>query len=216
MTTLASLYPTYKASNYKAMCDALGNSVSAFAHIIQRYGYPKLVTRKLNYSSLVHIILEQQVSLASALAAYNKLLLTLGSITPTTILQATDATLKQCYCSRQKITYIKALAHAILSKQLILSQLPYDADAVVIHKLTHIKGIGSWTASIVLLICLQRCNIFPIGDIALVQSMKHELGLPKHTTKEALITIATEWQPYHSMATLLLWHAYLCRKKPIQ
>ncbi|WP_370580399.1 DNA-3-methyladenine glycosylase family protein [Mucilaginibacter sp. FT3.2] len=157
----------------------------------------------------MHIILEQQVSLASALSALNKMRQRVHEITPERVLLLTDEEFKACYFSRQKTTYTKYLAQAIISGQLNLTGLEQLPDDVIRAKLTALKGIGNWTADVYLMFVLQHADIFPIGDLAAVNALKRVKGLPKETTREQLIAIAEQWAPYKTVASMLLWHYYL-------
>ena len=107
--------------------------------------------RKPGFPTLVHIILEQQVSLASARAAYVKLLSRVGRLTPARFLGLDAATLKRCGFSRQKTEYCRQLAGTIVGRHLVLGRLPAMDDGAVRSELTRVKGIGAWSADIYLL-----------------------------------------------------------------
>ncbi len=166
-------------------------------------------TRPANFATLVRIILEQQVSLASALAAFNKLKQKIGIITPEKLLKLSDAEMKACYFSRQKIVYARALAEALVSKKIQLRKLSAFSDEEIRTTLKQVKGIGDWTADVFLMFALQRADIFPIGDLAMVNSLKEVKQLPKHTVKEELLQMAESWRPYRTIAAMLLWHHYI-------
>ena len=177
--------------------------------IVKTYGYPPMWTRPNTFESLIHIILEQQVSLASALATLNKLREKLKKITPAGVLELSDEELKACYFSRQKTVYARALAGAIQTKMLDLRSFETMTDEDVRTKLVKIKGIGNWTVDIYLMFVLQRTDHFPIGDLAAVNALKQVKKLPKDTDREALIALAAKWKPYRTVATMILWHYYL-------
>jgi DNA-3-methyladenine glycosylase II len=200
-------------SNYHTICDELAKADTDLAIIIKTYGYPPFWSRPNTFETLVHIILEQQVSLASALSALNKLKERIQEITPVRILFLTDEEMKACYCSRQKTGYIRYLAEAILSGQINLSKLEELPDDVVRTKLTALKGIGNWTADVYLMFVLQHPDVFPIGDLAAVNALKRVKSVPADATKEELIAIAEKWQPYRTIASMLLWHYYLSSPK---
>lgn len=166
-------------------------------------------TRPANFATLIRIILEQQVSLASALAAFNKLKAKIGAITPEKLLKLSDAEMKACYFSRQKIIYARALAEALLSKKIQLGKLSAFPDEEIRTTLKQVKGIGDWTADVFLMFALQRTDIFPIGDLAMVNALKEVKQLPKHTAKEELLQMAESWRPYRTIAAMLLWHHYI-------
>ena len=204
---------SFSQSNYHAICDELAAADADLAKIIALYGYPPLWSRPNAFETLVHIILEQQVSLASALSALNKLRERVGEITPARILLLTDEEMKACYCSRQKTSYIKYLAEAILSGQLNLAELRELSDDVVRAKLVALKGIGNWTADVYLMFVLQHADIFPVGDLAAVNALKRVKNLPVATSREEIIGIAENWKPYRTIASMLLWHYYLSSPK---
>ena len=172
-------------------------------------------TRPATFQSLVLFILEQQVSLASAYAAFKKLKEKIGYVTPSKILSLTDEELRSCYFSRQKIIYARELAKAILSKQLRLKKFSDAHEDEIRIELKKIKGIGDWTVDVYLMHSLQRTDLFPLGDIALVNSLKETKKLHPHTTREVMLAIAESWRPYRTIASMILWHAYI-RKRGIK
>lgn len=200
---------TFNSSNYQTICDELAQNDSHLAGIIQTYGYPPMWSRPNTFESLVHIILEQQVSLASALSALNKLREYVQQITPARVLLLTDEEFRACYCSRQKTTYIKYLAEAILSGQIDLQAFETMPDDDIRARLTALKGIGNWTVDVYVMFVLQRADIFPVGDLAAVNALKRVKDLPAQTFREEIISLAEQWQPYRTVATMVLWHYYL-------
>ena len=205
----------FNPSNYHALCDQLASRDPDLATIIKGYGYPPLWSRLNTFETLVHIILEQQVSLASALSALNKLKDRVQELTPARLLLLTDEEMKACYCSRQKTSYIKNLAEALVSGQLDLKSLEDLPDEQVRSKLVALKGIGNWTADVYLMFVLQHADVFPIGDLAAVNALKRVKQLPPKTTREEILQVAEAWQPYRTIATMLLWHFYLSSPKKL-
>lgn len=203
----------FNHSNFHIICDELASSDNDLAAIINTYGYPPLWSRPNTFETLVHIILEQQVSLASALSALNKLRERVQELTPARILLLTDEEMKACYCSRQKTGYIKYLAEALLSGQLNLTELENEPDDVIRSKLVALKGIGNWTVDVYLMFVLQHANVFPIGDLAAVNALKRVKNLSKTTTREEVMAIAEQWKPYRTIAAMILWHFYLSSPK---
>jgi DNA-3-methyladenine glycosylase II len=199
----------FNNSSYQNICDELAQNDADLNGIIQAYGYPPMWSRPNTFESLVHIILEQQVSLASALSALNKLRDYVQQITPARVLLLTDEEFRACYCSRQKTSYIKYLAEAILSGQIDLQTFETIPDDEIRAQLTTLKGIGNWTVDVYLMFVLQRADIFPVGDLAAVNALKRAKGLPAQTSREEIISVAEQWQPYRTVATMLLWHYYL-------
>jgi DNA-3-methyladenine glycosylase II len=202
----------FHKANFSALCDVLSKKDLHLKNIVRQYGYPPMWTRPANFQTLIHIILEQQVSLASAKAAFLKLKEKLVTITPEKLLQLTDAELKACYFSRQKIVYARHLATAIVSKQLNLKKLSLLPDEKIREELKRIKGIGDWTVDIYLLFALQRTDIFPTGDLAMVNAFKEIKRLEKQVSKEEVIALSENWKPHRSVATMILWHYYIQKR----
>lgn len=182
------------------------NKHALFQEILEKYGSPPAWSRVPGFETLIKIILEQQVSLASARAHFLRLRENLGEISPQTILAASDEQLRKSHLSRQKQQYVRALSEALVQKQLVLENLPDLPEAAVRSQLTQIKGIGNWTANVYLLLCLQRTDIFPIGDVALRNTLKEFTGL---TSPEEMVLLAADWKPKRSLATFFCWHHYL-------
>lgn len=196
-----------------AACRKLAAADSDLAFIFQTYGTPPLWKREANFATLVHIILEQQVSLASALSAFNKLKEKLGDVTPEGVLSLSGEELKAAYFSRQKTVYARELATAIRDGKLNLAALENLPDAAVRHELKKIKGIGDWTADIYLLMALLRPNVMPKGDLALHVAWKRLKNLEHAPGSDEFQQIAKKWQPLRAVAARLLWHFYLSERK---
>jgi DNA-3-methyladenine glycosylase II len=199
----------FDQTNYRSICDQLAAADSELQYIIDIHGYPPFWSRPNSFESLVHIILEQQVSLASALSALNKLKERVQELTPARVLLLTDEEMRACYVSRQKSGYIKYLAEALLSGRLKLEEFYHMPDDEVRVQLTALKGIGNWTADVYLMFALQRADIFPIGDLAAVNALKRIKQLHQAITQPEMLLIAEQWRPYRSLAAMLLWHYYL-------
>jgi DNA-3-methyladenine glycosylase II len=204
---------SFDESNFIAKCKLLAKNDPDLQSVIQLYGYPPLWKREQGFETLIHIILEQQVSLASAKAALDKLKEKLVDITPENLLLLTDEELKACYFSRQKIIYSRELARVIQEEELILDSLSNATDEKIRETLTLLKGIGHWTVDVYLMMALQRSDLFPTGDIALIKSIKEVKQLPADTSKEAIIQLAEKWRPNRTIAAFILWHAYLSKRK---
>lgn len=193
-------------------CDSLADRDVDLKAIIESYGYPPYWKRALHFETLVQIILEQQVSLASAKTAFLKLKKKIGKLTPQKILTVSDEDFRAAYFSRQKTAYTRNLAQAIIKDEINLRSLQYENDEVVRTALMKIKGIGNWTADVFLMMVLSRINVFPFGDVALVNSLKHIKQLSKETTKAEMELVVAQWEPYKTIAAFLLWWAYIQRK----
>ena len=184
------------------------------ASIVNAYGPPPLWQRPQGFSTLLHIILEQQVSLASARATYGKLSECLPEISPSYFIELDDQTLKQVGFSRQKTEYTRILAHAILDGRLNLDHLANMDDQSVLNTLTTLKGIGPWTAKVYLLMALLRPDVWPTGDLALALAIQHKKHLRKPPLADHLQRIGQLYKPLRSVAARLYWWSYLEGKEP--
>lgn len=193
-------------------CDKLAKKDKHLKVIITQYGYPPFWNRTPTFATLIHIILEQQVSLASALAAFLKLQEKIGHIQPEKLLLLTDEEMKACYFSRQKMVYARHLAEAIVSKKLVVGELTTMSNDNIRTLLKTLKGIGDWTVDVFLMMVLHRMDVFPPGDIALMKSVKEVKGLPMDTPREELMQIAEAWRPHRTVAAFMLWHGYLKKR----
>ena len=202
----------FDSTNFHLFCDKLSGRDKDLKRIISQHGYPPMWTRPATFQTLILTILEQQVSLASAYAAFKKLKQKTGFVTPAKILSLTDAELRSCYFSRQKIVYARELANAIQSKQLSLKKLSSLTEEEIRFELKKIKGIGDWTVDVYLMHALQRTDLFPLGDIALVNSLKEVKQLHPSVTKDEMLKIAESWRPHRTIAAMILWHAYIQKR----
>ena len=167
--------------------------------------------RDEGFPTLVHIILEQQVSLASARAAFQRLQEAIAPVAPEPFLRLDDAELKRIGFSRQKTLYVRLLAQAILEKQLDLPALRAMPDAEVRTTLKQLKGIGDWTVDIYLLMALRRPDVLPKGDLALAVALQEVKGLERRPGPDEIEAIGERWRPWRAVAARLLWHHYLSR-----
>lgn len=179
------------------------------AAIVERHGVPEFWAREPGFPTLVLLILEQQVSLASAKAAYDRLVLRLGGLTPQGVLESSDEELRADGFSRQKNRYARALATAIEGGTLDLDALAELDDVGVRTALVALPGIGPWTAEVYLLSALRRPDTWPTGDIALQEGARRAKRLDVRPTPEELETIGEAWRPHRATAARLLWHLYL-------
>jgi DNA-3-methyladenine glycosylase II len=208
-------FTTFNNDNFHFLCDELASKDDHLRLIIKQYGYPPLWSRVPSFTTLIRIILEQQVSLSSAKAAFIKLSEKVVDITPEKILLLTDEEMKACYFSRQKIKYARHLAASLISGELRLNELSDLSDDEIRTALKKIKGIGDWTVDVYLMMALNRCDHFPVSDIALIKSIKEVKSLLPQTTREEILVITDTWRPYRTIAAFLLWHAYI-KKRNLQ
>ncbi|MEZ5425051.1 MAG: hypothetical protein R2747_02195 [Pyrinomonadaceae bacterium] len=194
------------------ICRELSHNDPDLKSIYRTYGPPPLWDRPAGFPTLVQIILEQQVSLSSARAAFDKLLLSIGRVAPEKLLKLGDDELKKIGFSRQKTAYVRGLAEAVLDDKIDLEGLEELPDAEAKKELTRIKGIGEWTSDIYLLMALLRPDVMPKGDLALHAAYQKLKGLTERPGAEEFIRLAEKWKPHRSVAARLLWHFYLSER----
>ncbi len=195
-----------------AACQELAVRDEDLASIFNRFGKPPLWAREPGFATLVHIILEQQVSVASAKSAFDKLVKRVETLTPESFLKLNDAELKTVGFSRQKTGYARGLAEAILEGKIDVKVLENLLDAEVKAELKKLKGIGDWTSDIYLLMALLRPDVMPKGDLALHIAFQKLKNLELRPTSDEFLTIAEKWKPFRAVAARLLWHFYLSGK----
>ena len=181
------------------------------ANVISQYGDPPFWNREPGFVTLVQIILEQQVSLASAKAAFDRLLEATDPLTPEAFLQLDDLRLKQIGFSRQKAGYVRGLAESISRGEINLTTLETLDDQSARSELIKLKGIGPWTADIYLLMALRRPDIWPAGDLALVKAFQDLYRVADFLNQETLAKTIESWKPWRALAARILWHYYLSK-----
>jgi DNA-3-methyladenine glycosylase II len=193
----------------KEAIDYLSAVDPIFNVIIEKYGIPITPRRPQGLETLVLLILEQQVSIDSAKATFLKLRERIKIFDPTIFLDLADEEFRSIGVSRQKTSYIKALSTAVLSKNVDLESLASKTPEQVREELIKIKGIGNWTIDVYLMFSLQAPDLIPLGDVAVVNTIKELLDINE---KEAMELHAEKWSPHRSYATFLLWHYYLKKR----
>lgn len=188
--------------------DRLASSDPALGRIVARAGKPPAFRRPPTFASLVLLILEQQVSLASAAATFRRLE-ALTPVRPEEVAELGDATLRSIGITRQKTRYLRELASAVSDDRLPIAQLETMSDGEVRRLLIAVPGIGPWTADVFLLACLQRPDIWPVGDRALQVGAAEALDLDTVPSPDLLDEIGERWRPHRSAAARILWHGYL-------
>ena len=179
---------------------------SKFKIISDKYGDPPNWKREPGFVSLSKIILEQQVSLSSAKAHFNKLNDYLSKFTPNEILKLNDVEMRKCQISRQKTIYLRSLAEAVVNKSIVFNEFDNMESNDIRNKLLDIKGIGQWTVDIYLMFCLQEKDTLPLGDIAIINAIKKLYNI---NTKDEIIILSKKWKPFRSLAAFYFWHYYL-------
>jgi len=180
--------------------------------ILNKFGPPPLWARRPGFSTLVKIILEQQVSLSSAASMFARLKKNVVPFQPVRMIELGEVHLKSLGLTRQKTAYCLHLAKSLTDKRLQLSQLSRMSDTDAKAALMEIKGLGSWSADVYLLMVLRRPDIFPATDLALVTSVTNLKQLTSRPSTNQFLEMAEAWRPYRSVAARMLWQYYLARR----
>ncbi|RXR21325.1 DNA-3-methyladenine glycosylase 2 family protein [Flavobacterium amnicola] len=181
-----------------------------FQQIIDEFGFPEIIpSRPEGFETLVLLILEQQVSIDSAKATFLRMRNGVANIQPSVLIAVSEEEFRAFGVSRQKAKYIKCLSEAILDKSLDLESLASKSSDEIRSELIKIKGIGNWTIDVYLMFSLQSPDVLPIGDVAIVNTMKELLNIHDKMEMEAYATL---WSPHRTMASFLLWHHYLQKR----
>jgi len=196
----------------KEAADWLAKRDPSLATILQKYGYPPLWDREPGFATLIYIILEQQVSLASAKAAFLRLQDHLGYITPVNFLKINDEDLFRIGFSRQKKTYSRGLAESVLKGDFVFESLPRMPNEALRTYMKSLKGVGDWTVDVYELMCLLRPDVLPKGDIALYESFRVLYALDTRPNYTFFEENTRHWRPWRSVGARMLWHFYLCER----
>jgi len=180
-----------------------------FAEILERAGPPRFRRRRNGFGTLLHIILEQQVSIDAAAAMHKRLLGLCRPLVPATFLALDDSTLRSCGFSRQKMGYARDLARMIDSGKFDFARLDAAEDEVALGALLSVRGIGRWSADVYLLFALGRRDIWPAGDLGLQAAIGDHMGLGARLDEVEVRRLGEGWRPWRSVATCLFWQSYL-------
>ena len=204
---------TVNENNLARICRKLSEADVDLAFVCQKYGTPPLWARPPGFATLLHIILEQQVSLASAKACFDKLAERLGVVTPAAVLTLDDTEMKLIGFSRQKTAYARHLAESVLKNRINIENLINLPDADAKFELLKLKGVGEWTSDIYLLMAMLRPDVVPKGDIALHEAYRKLTSADRRPGSDEFVAMAVKWKPFRSVAARLLWHFYLSERK---
>lgn len=182
------------------------------AAVLQRHGTPPRWGRDPGFATLVQIILEQQVSLASGRAAFGRVLAIAGKVTPARVARLSERQLRAAGLTRQKAAYVRGLARSIVRGAFDINAVALMDDDAAHAELIKLKGIGPWSADIYLLMALGRRDIWPSHDLALASAMRDVKRLRSLPTPERQLEIAEAWRPWRAVAARLMWHVYLNKR----
>jgi len=184
-----------------------------FRAIIERAGLPRFRRRRNGFPTLLHIILEQQVSIDAAAAMHRRLASLCQPLEPEPFLALDDATLRACGFSRQKMDYGRRLARAVADGSFGFDRLAAAPDDDARGALVGLKGIGQWSADVYLLFALGRRDIWPAADLGLQLGIAECLGLAERPGEAAVREMGKLWQPWRSVAACLFWQSYLQKRR---
>ena len=206
---VSTLNKTLDRRNLQSGVIALGRRDADLRMIVRQFGTPPMWRRAPGFATLVQIVLEQQVSLASGRAIYKRLRQRLGRVSPTAVLELGEHRLRKVGITRQKSAYLLHLATALIDGAVSLKKLTGMNDMEVRETLIRIKGIGPWTADVYLLMALGRLDVWPAGDLALAVATQNVKSLKRRPDPKELEQIAESWRPWRAVAARILWLYYL-------
>jgi DNA-3-methyladenine glycosylase II len=198
--------------SFRARALELAERHEALGAVVATYGLPAFWRRPATFATLVLLVVEQQVSLASAKAVFDRMAVLLGAVTPDALLAVTPDDLGRVGLTRQKQRYVRLLAEAVVEGRLDLGGLADLPDGDARTRLLALTGIGPWTADVYLLSALGRPDMWPVGDRALQVGVAEVLGRPEVPTPLELEALGEPWRPARAVAARLVWHSYLCRR----
>ena len=200
------------AQGLKRAVQQLARREPVFAQLHREFGDPPLWRRPASFRTLVTIILEHKISLASAQAVMQRVEAICKPFTPAVFLALDPDVIRSAGVSHAKVEYCRSIAQAIRSRQLTLTSLNALDDDAVMQQLVKVRGIGPWTAGVYITMVLCRPDAWASGDRALAVSVAESWALSSVPTYPELDERARRWQPYRGAASRLLWHVYLSRR----
>jgi DNA-3-methyladenine glycosylase II len=202
-------FETLSRNNIADVARILADRDKHLARILNEHGPPPLWKRPQGFSTLVKIILEQQVSLSSAASIYARLYRSIDPFIPVSFIEKGESGFRSLGVTRQKASYLLKLAESIEDGSLSLRALSRLNDSEAKSALMKVKGIGSWSADIYLLMAMCRTDVWPSGDLALAQSVMEIKRSTQRPDEEQLTAYAKRWRPYRAVAARMLWQQYL-------
>jgi DNA-3-methyladenine glycosylase II len=194
----------------KAAAEVLAARDRHLASIYRIHGTPPMWARRPGFPTLLRIVLEQQVSLVSARAMYERLKSNIEPFAAVGFIESGEAHLRSLGVTRQKAHYCVKVAHAFANGH--LDKISNMSDEEAHSKLVSIKGVGPWTANIYLLMVLKRPDIWPDGDVALATAVGRLRKIDPRPSFPQLAKIAERWRPFRSVAARMLWQYYLAER----
>jgi DNA-3-methyladenine glycosylase II len=203
---------TYNKATFRKHCDNLRAKHLSIEKIHAQYGYPPYWKRPLTFETVLKTILEQQVSLTSARAVYARVASKLRTIDAVSVLNMGAAGLGACGVTRQKQLYIRTFAALLQAQPQFLRTLRQQSDSDAYNTLLTIKGVGPWTASVLMLVMLNRIDVYPEGDVALVNGIVLATHRASRPHKDEAHEFIKQYAPLRSIAVCYYYWVYIKEK----
>ena len=174
------------------------------AKVIKKYPEPILTSKGDLFSTLIRSIVGQQISVLAADAIWGRFIALVGEVSPEPILKPTPEMLKNCGLTSRKVEYIRGISET-WTKEYVEIDWEVLSDDEVKRKLIALRGVGPWTAEMILMFSLLRPDIFPIDDIGAIRAIENIYNGGEVMSKEALLDQADNWAPWRTVATWFLW-----------
>jgi len=178
------------------------------AKALAQLGYPEPRLRPKGFETFFNIVVSQQLSTHAAAAIMGRVRNVLPELNAETVLQLQKGKLRELGLSKQKVSYIEGLSHAVIAGEFDPELLDSMDNENAIKSIVALKGFGPWSAEIYLMFSLQRTDIFPSGDLALLVALQKLKGLDQKPTPKHAQEIIMHWSPWRSVGSLFLWHYY--------
>lgn len=185
---------------------------AALAAVVERLGAPPLWSRRPGFATLVHVILEQQVSIAAARTLFRRVGAQLGGVDAARVHACGEAGLRELGLTRQKARYCHGLATRVLDGRLDLAAVARAGDEAGRRALLEVPGLGPWSVDIYYLMALRRPDVWPQGDLALAVALRELKRLREAPSVQRQSAIAASWAPWRSIGARILWSHYLAAR----
>jgi len=191
------------------MLDDLASRDLHIKTAIDAAGYPRARKRDHSFETLLSVICGQQLSVKAAATINDRVLALMDGVSdPGPLEKLSDEQLRGAGLSRQKVSYCRSLAQAVLTGTLVLAELPDMPDETAIETIVQVKGLGRWSAEMYVMFALGRTDIWPVGDIAVRAGISDIIGNESRGTPKQVEEWGERWRPYRSAVALLSWHYY--------
>lgn len=171
--------------------------------IINEFDDLELVSRGDLFYTLIRSVIGQQISVKAASTVWSRFCERIGDIKPENILSADIEELRSCGLSQRKAEYVIGISE---------SWSDYDSlewkemsDEEIIQELIKLRGVGKWTAEMILIFTLLRPDVFPIGDIGMIRGIEKSYNSGERMSREELYAISEKWKPWRTVACCFMW-----------